>query len=186
MIDNWVQVFEIIRENDTLREVVNFTIFTAKVLNGDQSLAAFDICELPKLFDVKTTEEGKPPKVLYHYILKYAFKFGQSTNLSELFKEGQLQVFSDEEMQFMRQVLRENIEGMWQRHCKLKEVNEFVQSKITETPSKFNDQLRLFVSQFEGKGRVVLEHSTTKFERAVACFIEFFMVTSRDKIDKII
>lgn len=76
MIDNWLQVFNFITENETLREVVNYTLFTARILNGDQqTLAAFDICELPKLFDVKTTEERKPPKVLYHFILKYAFKF---------------------------------------------------------------------------------------------------------------
>jgi len=118
-------------------------LFTARTLNADPTLAAFDICDLTKLFDVKSTSDGdsnKPAKPLYHYIMKYAFKFNQTQNLSELFKEGKLQVFSEKEMQVMRQVLRENIESMWQREAKLREVNEYVKGKITaEVPSKFND-----------------------------------------------
>lgn len=59
MIENLINVFDVITENKTLQEIVNFTLFSARVLNGDQSLAAFDITELPKIFDLKTTEEGK-------------------------------------------------------------------------------------------------------------------------------
>jgi len=109
MIENWIKVFSIIQENETLREIVSFTLFTARTLNADPTLAAFDICDLTKLFDVKSTtsdcggDSNKPAKPLYHYILKYAFKFNQSqNNLSELFREGQLQVFSEDEMQVMR------------------------------------------------------------------------------------
>ena len=59
MIENFINVFAVITENETLQEIVNFTLFSARILNSDQSMNAFDITELPKLFDLKTTEEGK-------------------------------------------------------------------------------------------------------------------------------
>jgi len=41
-----------------------------------------------------------------------------------------LQIFTDEEMSLLRQVLRENIECMWDRERKLKEVYPFIKSHI--------------------------------------------------------
>jgi hypothetical protein len=82
MIENFIDVFAVISQNKNLQEIVNFTLFSARVLNSDQTINAFDITELPKLFDVKTTEEGKQTKLLYHYILKYALKFYEVQDLA--------------------------------------------------------------------------------------------------------
>ena len=57
--------------------------------------------------------------MLYHYILKYALRFNEAKDIAELFKTGKAQIFSDDEMQNLRLVLRENIECMWSRERKL-------------------------------------------------------------------
>jgi hypothetical protein len=119
MIENFIDVFAFISENQNLQEIVNFTLLSARVLNSDQTINAFDITELPKLFDLKTTEEGKPTKLLYHYILKYALKFDEARDIAELYKNGSAQIFTEDEMHHLRLVLRENIECMWSRERKL-------------------------------------------------------------------
>ena len=102
MIENFINMFAIITENETLQEIVNFTLFSARILNSDQTINAFDITELPKLFDLKTTEEGKQTKMLYHYIIKYGFKCKGAQNLAELQNSGKLQIFIDDEMHLLR------------------------------------------------------------------------------------
>ena len=115
MIENFIDVFSFIVQNKNLQEIVNFTLFSARVLNSDQTINAFDITELPKLFDVKTTEEGKQTKLLYHYILKYALKFNEVQDLAQFYNSGCAQIFTDDEMHLLRLVLRDNIECMWSR-----------------------------------------------------------------------
>ena len=82
MIEHFIDAFAFIKENENLQEIVNFTLFSARVLNSDQTINGFDITELPKLFDLKTTEEGKQTKMLYHYILKYALKFNEAQDIA--------------------------------------------------------------------------------------------------------
>jgi len=80
--------------SETLKDLVHFTKFSARLMNADNSLEAFDICDLMKVFDIKSSED--PSKVLYYYFLKYHFKDAE--------------FFRDDEISLFRVTLRESIE----------------------------------------------------------------------------
>lgn len=93
-IENWINVFNSVITNATLKEVVGFTLLVAQVMNGDFPVS-FDVADLIKLFEVKSTEDTS--KVLYQYILKYAFKFHTRdySALCDLNANHQLSVFNE-------------------------------------------------------------------------------------------
>lgn len=64
----WMSVFRGVMECRALREVVSLTSSAAYILNGETSPKPFDIADLLKVFEVKST--GDCPKTLYHYLLK--------------------------------------------------------------------------------------------------------------------
>ena len=124
MSDKWINVFETIIHNKTLKSIVNFTLSCASHLNGDSSLKCFDITELTKVFELKSSEDSS--KVLYHYILKYAFGFCNIQNLADLYSKGALVLFTDDELNQFRFCLRENIDCIFSKHRELLSVYDFV------------------------------------------------------------
>lgn len=64
----WMSVFKGIMECTALREVVTMTSNAACILNGESTPRPFDIADLVKVFEIKST--GDCPKTLYHYFLK--------------------------------------------------------------------------------------------------------------------
>ena len=75
---------------------------------------------------------------------------------------------------------------MWDRERQLKEVYPFIKSHIQQEASQFNDALLHFLDSYEKNGRALLEDLTSRFEHSVACFMEYFMLEKRDKIDKVL
>jgi len=63
-------------------------------MNADSSLEAFDICDLMKVFDLKSSDD--PSKVLYYYFVKYHLKV--------------CEFFRDDEISLFRVTLRESLD----------------------------------------------------------------------------
>lgn len=73
-------------------------------MNGEAGLSSFDVTDILKVFDLKSSDEHGFP--LYHYIFKTVLKsLATETTSSE-----DLSLFSDEECGLFRICLRENID----------------------------------------------------------------------------
>jgi len=57
IIENWLKVFQVIESNRGLKMIVQLTLVSGRVMNADSQFNCFDITELMKLFDVKSSED---------------------------------------------------------------------------------------------------------------------------------
>lgn len=133
--------------SQVLAEIINFTLMVAKHLNDDQLMTAFEVTDLVKLFDVKSTET--PTKVLYHFIFKLAFKLdsGSCSDYSQLLEaqsRGSLCLFSSEEANLMRNCLRENIDQVQASFREIVGIKGYLEGK-RETFREDNEVHREFL-----------------------------------------
>ena len=72
MIENWIKVFDLIINNSILKQFVTLIKISARTMNGDSTLSVFDISDILRVFDLKSTEDSSKP--IYHYLLKAIIK----------------------------------------------------------------------------------------------------------------
>jgi hypothetical protein len=162
-------------------------------MNDDSQLAAFEVTDLMKLFDMKSTEN--PSKVLYHFILKLAFKCdlsgsGDFSQLLEAQSRGALTIFSQEEASLIRNCLRETIDQVQATFEEIVGIKSYLEDKRAtlqeEADRKFLEKVHQFLSAFEERMKPTIDSQTEKFNTALRAFMAFFCESRTDKVDKIV
>jgi hypothetical protein len=182
-------VFDLVSSNIFIRDLVRFAIQSGTILNAEKPIA-FDIRDLLKLFEVKSTVEKS--KSLYHYILKICFKLDQHeySSLVELKRCQTIQIFSEKEITLIKASLREGFETVPSKINSLIQAYEFVFAQVNSwdnvnDPEFYQSMLR-FIEIYELTAQSTIQAKNESITSKLSNFLEYFCESSVEGVDKVL